>query len=74
VDTRFALIAPASASPAVVESTRELMAGVLKDPVFRVQLLEGGFHAIDDPHEQFVKAVAESAKHYRQLVQQAGLV
>jgi len=74
IDTRFALVAPARASPAVVETFRELMAGVLKDAAFRAQLRDGAFHAIDDPPAQFIQAVADSAKHYRQLAQQAGLI
>jgi len=73
-DTRYALMAPVAVSPAIAENLRALTAGILKNPSFRAQLEQGGFRAIDDPHEQFVRAAPESLNHYRRLAQQAGLI
>jgi len=71
--TRFALMAPASISPAIAESLRSLATGVLKEPPLRAQLEQAGFHPIDEPPDAFARAVAESVNHYRRLAQQAGM-
>jgi len=73
VDTRYALMAPASIPPATAESLRSLIGGALKKPDVRAQLAQAAYHPIDDSHEQFTRAVAESSDHYRRLAQQAGM-
>jgi tripartite-type tricarboxylate transporter receptor subunit TctC len=74
VDTRFALMAPANTAPAVVEQLRALVAGTLKKPSVRAQLAQSAYHPIDEGHEQFSRAVAESFDHYRRLAQQAEML
>lgn len=74
VDTRFALMAPASVPPVTVESLRSLIAGALKKPSLRAQLEQAAYHPIDDAHDQFVRSVAESVNHYRRLALQAGML
>ena len=74
VDTRFALMAPASTPPATVEQLRTLVTATLKKPSVRAQLEQSAYHPIDMEPEQFVRSVAESVDHYRRLAQQAGMV
>jgi len=74
VDTRFALMAPASTPPAAVEQLRALVTVTLRKPAVRAQLEQSHYHPIDTEPEQFVRSVAESVDHYRRLIQQAGLL
>ncbi|MBK9246137.1 MAG: tripartite tricarboxylate transporter substrate binding protein [Burkholderiales bacterium] len=74
VDTRYALMLPASAPPAIVEPLRALATGVLKSPSVRAQLAQAAYHPIDETPEQFLRSVAASVAHYRRLAQQAGMI
>jgi len=74
VDTRFALMAPASTAATTIESLRSLMAGTLKKPPVRAQLEQAAYHPIDVAAEQFIRSAADSATHYRRLAQQAGMI
>lgn len=74
VDTRYALMLPAGATPAIVEPLRALVTGVLRKPSVRAQLAQGAYHPIDETPEQFLRAVADSVPHYRRLAQQAGML
>jgi tripartite-type tricarboxylate transporter receptor subunit TctC len=74
VDTRFALMLPASAPPAVIDAVRTLAAAALGKPAVRAQLEQAAYHPIDDGHERFSRAVAESVAHYRRLAQQAAMI
>lgn len=74
VDTRFAVLAPASTPAPTVEKLRLLVVAALKKPAVRAQLEEASYHPIDMTQEQFVRAVDESVSHYRRLAQQAGML
>lgn len=74
VDTRFALMAPASTPPATVEKLRALVTTTLQKPPVRAQLEQSAYHPIDTEPEQFVRSVAESVEHYRRLARQAGML
>ena len=74
VDTRIALMAPASTPQATIEQLRLLVTDVLKKPAVRSQLEQAAYHPIDAAPAQFTRAVAESFDHYRRLAQQAGML
>ena len=74
VDTRFALMAPASTPPATVEQLRALVTATLRKPSVRAQLQRSAYHPIDAEPEQFARSVAESVDHYRGLARQAGML
>ena len=74
VDTRFAVMAPASTPPATVEQLRALVTATLKKPSVRVNLQQSAYHVIDTEPEQFARSVAESVEHYRGLARQAGML
>jgi tripartite-type tricarboxylate transporter receptor subunit TctC len=74
LDTRFALMVPAGTPAATVEQLRLLVTRAMKKPAVRAQLLEAGYHPIDEAPEQFARAAAESVNHYRRLAQQSGML
>lgn len=74
VDTRMALMAPASVAAPTVETLRSLMAGALKQPAVRLKLEQAAYHPIDETAEQFIRSAAVSVTHYRRLAQQAGMI